>query len=368
VAGAGGGLARRGERIVPLTILLVAYPLALVAPGCVGGAEEIVRLIDDGIHAAGHHAIVVAREGSRVSGTLVPVPAIEPPYDDGARQRASESAGRAIEYVLSRWAVDVVHFHGIDFPSYLPAGDARMVATLHLPIEWYPAAVLHAVSPRVRFVCVSQSQQLSADAAALQSEVIENGVDIADPPIWRKGSYVVAMGRICPEKAFHEAIDAARLAGVDLLLAGCAFPFEEHQRYFDEAIRPRLDGRRRFVGPANGAAKRRLLACARCVLVTSRAPETSSLVAMEALTLGTPVIAFPSGALPEIVEHGRTGFIARTVEEMAAAIHSIDLIQPDDCRRSAARFSAARMCSEYLRLYQRNPSSRSASPSHSTRR
>jgi glycosyltransferase involved in cell wall biosynthesis len=346
---------------VPLTIALVAYPLALVAPGCVGGAEEVVRLIDEGVHAAGHHGIVIAQEGSRVAGTLVPTPAVAAPYDSRAREHAAESARRAIEYVIDRWAVDVVHFHGIDFPSCVPACAARIIATLHLPIDWYPAAALRALSHRVQFVCVSHSQHRSAETAGVHAEVIENGVEISPLSIDRKARYVVAMGRICPEKSFHEAIDAARLADVDLLLAGRAFPFEEHQRYFQETIRPRLDGRRRFVGPVNMAEKRRLLARARCLLVTSRAAETSSLVAMEALALGTPVIAFASGALPEIVEHGRTGFIVRDAAEMAAAIYAVDSIRPEDCRHAAeTRFAADRMRAEYLRLYERLSAGKSA--------
>ena len=100
---------------MPLTVVLAAYPLALVAPGCIGGAEEIVRLIDAGLHAAGHHAIVIAQEGSRVTGTLVPTPAVDAPYDARARAHASESVRRALDYVTNRWAVDVVHFR-LDAP------------------------------------------------------------------------------------------------------------------------------------------------------------------------------------------------------------------------------------------------------------
>jgi glycosyltransferase involved in cell wall biosynthesis len=168
-----------------------------------------------------------------------------------------------------------------------------------------------------------------------------------------KRRFAVALGRICPEKGFHVALDAARRAGVPLLLAGQTFPYEAHETYFAREIAPRLDASRRFIGPIGPARKRRLLSAAQCLLLPSLAPETSSLVAMEALACGTPVIAFPSGALPEIVEHGRTGFIVRDEQEMAEAIHQATTIEPEVCRAAArARFSLERTVERYFALYR----------------
>ncbi len=131
------------------------------------------------------------------------------------------------------------------------------------------------------------------------------------------------------------------------------FPYAEHRAYFDDCIRPLLDDRRRYLGPLGFIRKRRLLGAASCVLVPSLCPETSSLTAMEALACGTPVIAFATGALPETVEHGRTGFLVETMEEMAAAIRDIGAIDRTVCRRTASeRFSAQRMTDAYLTLYR----------------
>lgn len=111
-----------------------------------------------------------------------------------------------------------------------------------------------------------------------------------------------------------------------------------------------------FIGPVAGKAKRQLLAEARCLLVPSTVPETSSLVAMEALASGTPVMAFRSGALPEIVEHGVTGWIVDDVAGLAEVIGRAREIDPAICRRAACeRFPVERTTAAYLDLYHRLP-------------
>src|SRR5947199_196824 len=137
-------------------------------------------------------------------------------------------------------------------------------------------------------------------------------------------------------------------------LAGELFPYPSHEEYYRDEIKPRLNRKRRFVGPVGFEKKRRLLCQARCLLVPSLVAETSSLVAMEALACGTPVVAFPSGALSEIVEHGRTGFLVKDTQEMADAIRKLDLLRPEHCRAAARqRFSSEAMVREYFSVYRR---------------
>jgi glycosyltransferase involved in cell wall biosynthesis len=172
-------------------------------------------------------------------------------------------------------------------------------------------------------------------------------------PIGKKEEYVAALGRICPEKGFHVALDAATQAGLALRLAGEVFGYAAHEQYWKKEIEPRLKAPHRFVGALAWREKRDLLARARCLLVTSLVDETSSLVAMEALACGTPVVALRRGALSEIVNHGRTGFLVDTVEQLPSAIHAARDLSSEDCRRDAERlFSADRMTSRYLSLYR----------------
>ena len=185
---------------------------------------------------------------------------------------------------------------------------------------------------------------------------VRNGVPVDALGVARhaRRSFALVLGRICPEKGQHFALDAARAAGVPLLLGGEVYPYAAHEAYFAREVVPRLDRLRRFLGPVGFARKRRLLAAARCVLVPSTAPETSSLVAMEAAACGTPVVAFASGALPEVVEHGRTGFLVPDAAGMAEAIGRVGALDPSRIRRVAReRFSEARMAGEYLALLRR---------------
>ena len=334
-----------------LAVLSVAYPFAPVSPDPVGGAEQVLACLDRALVERGHRSIVIAAEGSSVAGELVPVPQVKDLIGPEQKARTHAAVRERIASVLSREGVDVVHLHGIDFAEYLPPPGPPVLVTLHLPLDWYPEAALRPERPRTFLHPVSASQAASAPSGTALGGPIENGVR-SIPGATRKRGFALALGRICPEKGLEDALDACRRAEVPLLIAGAVFPYPEHEAHFRERIAPRLDRRRRWIGPVAGAAKDRLLAQARCVLIPSRARETSSLVAMEALAAGTPVIAYRTGALPDIVEHGRTGFVVEDVAGLADALGAVSRIKPDLCRlRARERFSADRMSRAYLSRY-----------------
>lgn len=338
-----------------LTVVSVAFGFAPVRPDAPGGAEQVLSQIDDALVEAGARSVVIAQEGSRVAGELIPIPACEGDGDLGRTDEVHKAIRARIAEVVGRGEADVIHLHGLDFADVLPPPGPPAVVTVHLPLDWYPPGALTANRPRTVLTPVSRDQAARAPEGLALGEPIPNGVDTElFAPEGEREDYALVLGRVCPEKGFHHALDAARLADVPLIAAGRVFPYAAHQEHFEREVRPRLDAKRRFVGEVQGARKRRLLARARCVLIPSTAPETSSLVAMEALASGTPVIAFRSGALPEIVESGKTGFLVDSVEAMARAIKRVGEIDPADCRRAALdRFPLTRTTSAYLDLYRK---------------
>jgi glycosyltransferase involved in cell wall biosynthesis len=337
----------------PLTVLNVAFPFATVGSDAVGGAEQVLSALDASLVAAGHRSIVMAKEGSQIAGELVSIPLPPGLIDDGMRNEAYARFRRALDRALDRWPIDLVHMHGIDFHRYLPPPGVPVLVTAHLPPAWYEAEALAPNRPGTWLHGVSASQHHAFPANARLLPPIDNGVsNELLAARHTKRAFALCLGRICPEKGFHLAIEAARKVSRQLLLAGTVFPYEAHERYFREQIAPKLDSQRRWIGPIGFARKRRLLTAARCLLVPSLVSETSSLVAMEALACGTAVVAFPSGALAEIIEQGRTGFLVADATEMAEAIEATAGLDPEVCRAEAReRFAIGRMIAAYLERY-----------------
>ncbi len=344
-----------------LKVLSVAFPFASVGPHAVGGAEQVLSRIDRALVAAGHTSIVVACEGSETAGELFsfPLPTNGTlSWED--RLRSTRNVQTAIDRALAAHCVDLIHLHGLHLEAYSLPADVPVLISLHLPAACYPPRVWSRYAGRALFCCASESHRCSLPAEIRNCAIIEDGVPL--PPVesrWPKGDFALVLGRICSEKNAHEAFDAGSRAGLRVLLAGEVLPFPEHQQYFRDHIEPRVRSVERgrpqhaFLGRLQEPQKQALLARAKCLLHPTLAPETSSLVAMEALAAGTPVIAYRSGAIPEIVEDGVTGFLVDNVEQMAEALRRVHLISSDACRAAAQRrFSASRMIRGYFDLYE----------------
>jgi glycosyltransferase involved in cell wall biosynthesis len=157
---------------------------------------------------------------------------------------------------------------------------------------------------------------------------------------------------MCPEKGIPAAIGAARLAGIPLQIAAkMSEPAEI--LYFDRVVRPLLGGDIQYIGEVASKAKLALLGNATCLLNPIAWPEPFGMVMLESLACGTPVVTTPMGAAPEIVDHGRTGFICSDEKSLASALKAVGSLSREACREVArTRFSSDRMVARHVRVYE----------------
>jgi glycosyltransferase involved in cell wall biosynthesis len=335
-----------------LRILSIAYPFSTVGSDSVGGAEQILYRLDEALVRSGHKSFVVAPAGSRVAGVLIRTPSTCCEITSQVRAKTYAELRAVMTEAVTQFVPNLIHMHGVDFYEYLPVDDRPVLVTLHLPVSLYPSWIFQLPRAHTYLHCVSDSQNRTCPQSNRILPPVANGVPLLLDRPAPKSDYAVCLGRIAPEKNVHTALEAARKAGAPCILAGKVFQYREHQEYFASQVEPLFDQTRRFIGAVDEPAKWRLLQGARCLLQPSLAAETSSLVAMEALACGTPVIAFPSGALPEIIEDRKTGFIVQSADEMAVAISKLDGLHAEDCLQAArSRFSLDRMTRDYLKLY-----------------
>ena len=310
--------------------------------------------IDRALVAAGHRSIVVACRGSDIAGEWIDSGVDPQAALDEERSAAQEATRRLVADAARR--VDLLHLHGLDFDAVLPTDGPPALVTLHLPASWYSSGIWTLRRPRTWLHGVSASQSATFPPSSAVLSPIENGVPVQSlqSTSHARRRFALTLGRVCAEKGQHLALQAAHRADMPLLIGGAVFGYDAHRSYYEREVEPLLDRRRRFLGPLSFGRKRRLLNAARCLLVASEVAETSSLVAMEAVACGTPVIALRAGALPDIVEHGKTGFLVRDVGEMADRTRDVGDLDPDDCRRLAReRFTIERMTDAYLARYRR---------------
>jgi glycosyltransferase involved in cell wall biosynthesis len=352
-------------------VLYVAYPLLTVSDESAGGAEQVLWTLEHEIaqRRTGQMDVlttVAASAGSRVSGELFSTgePCSQP---DDYERRLVEHEDRVVEFVQSRTragnAFDLIHDMSGSFWRRAAQIDTPVLATLHLPRSFYPAQSFENLAPNVSFSCVSRSQSRSFTDLETMLDVVPNGIAVENfgpdiegsaeqNPSERQG--LLWLGRICEEKAPHLALEIAERAGLPIIIAGQVYPFSYHQQYFAREVAPRLQqmAHATFISAPSFATKRRLLCEAEALLITSLADETSSLVAMEAATSGTPVIAFRRGALPEVVREGVTGFVVDDIASAVEACGRIKAISNTACAAHAQEnFSSAKMADGYLSLY-----------------
>ncbi|HKO10907.1 MAG TPA: glycosyltransferase family 4 protein [Acidobacteriaceae bacterium] len=324
-----------------------------VPPKFYGGTERVVHYLTEELVRAGHDVTLYASGDSRTSARLRSV------CDSALRLgRPKPNDPMAHHYLLAELIAqecgdyDVVHFH-IDYFAFSVIRQCKMAAisTLHGRLDIPDLYPLFREFDDMRLVSISDAQRAPMEWANWEATVYHGLPEDLHAPRLEGGEYLAFLGRISPEKRVDLAIEIARQAGMKIRIAAKIDPsdqdyYESVRHLFDE---PHVE----FLGEIGEENKGEFLGNAAALLFPVDWPEPFGLVMIEALACGTPVIAFRRGSVPEIIEHGLTGFVVDNVEEAARAARRISLIKREICRSEFEnRFSARRMCHDYLRVYR----------------
>lgn len=326
-----------------------------VPPRAYGGTERVISYLTEELVGRGHDVTLFASGDSATRARLISaIPeSIRP---DMSRPRQDWLAYHCIQMdqvaELAR-SFDVIHFHTdyLHFPLARALG-TPYITTMHGRLDFPELAALCRHFTDAPLVSISDSQRLPLPEANWVGTV-HHGLPCDSTSFTPEAqNYFVFIGRVSPEKRVDRAIEIAKRCGTPLYIGAKIDKADE--RYFNDCIKAQLrDPLIHYVGEINEQEKRELLANARALLFPIDWPEPFGLVMIEAFSCGTPVIAYPHGAVPEIIEDGVTGFIVTNQEEAVSAAQRIATIDRRRCREAfERRFTAAHMADNYLRIYQ----------------
>jgi glycosyltransferase involved in cell wall biosynthesis len=332
-----------------MRIGVLAPPWLPVPPTSYGGIEAVVDLLVRGLTQQGVEVVLWT-----VGDSSAPVPkryAVQSAVGD-MNSLPEELAHVALGYVALA-DCDLVHDHTVAGPAWsLSVGRRCVVTTCHAPMEGLLAPVYREYSWRLPVIAISHDQASRAPDVRV-ARVIHHGIDVGRyPPGTGDGEYLLFLGRMAPEKGAAEAVQVARAAGLPLKIAAKMRDAVE-QEYFASEVEPLLGDGVEYLGEVGGDDKLRLLGAARALLNPIRWPEPFGMVMIEALACGTPVVTYPHGAAPEIVDDGKTGFLCRDHAGMVEALAELDTLDRQVCRRTVVeRFSAEAMVAAHVELYE----------------
>ena len=329
-------------------------PLAeSVPPRLYGGTERIVSYLTEELVAMGHEVTLFATGDLRTSAELVAPWPRALRFDPGLKDTSIPHVLMLEEVYRRGGEFDVIHCH-LDYChfSLLNRQSTPFLTTLHGRLDLPEVAAFLGAFPDAPLVSISNNQRAFVPHANFVSTVYHGlPVNLLQPQSV-KPTYLAFLGRISPDKGPERAIRIARQTGIPLKIA--AKVDQEDRDYFSKIIRPMIDGRTvAMQGEISEAQKAEFLSGAVALLMPIDWPEPFGLVMIEAMACGTPVVAFNRGSIPEIVDHGVTGFIVEDESEAAAAIGKIHTMSREMVRSHFQnRFTARRMALDYLDVYR----------------
>jgi glycosyltransferase involved in cell wall biosynthesis len=338
-----------------MRIAQVAPLFESVPPTLYGGTERVVSWLTEELVRRGHEVTLFASGDSETSARLVPASPRALWRDAGCRETLPHHV-RLVEMVAREaHEFDVIHFHldDVHLPTVgrLPC---PAITTLHGRLNPHDHGPLFREFPRAALVSISDDQRRPVPDANWLATVyhgMPGGLHtFRDAP----GNYLAFLGRLSPEKGIEAAVEVAGRARLPLRVAAKIYP--EERTYYESVVEPlfRASPWVEFVGEVGGRAKDEFLGRAHALLFPIAWDEPFGLVMIEAMACGTPVVAYRRGSVPEVVDHGTTGFIVDGVDAAVRAVGEVRRLDRSDCRRAfERRFVVARMTDGYLEAYRK---------------
>lgn len=336
-----------------MKIAQVAPLFEAVPPKLYGGTERVIHYLTEELVRRKHEVTIFASGDSTTSAKLIPITdkslRLHPDCIDPLAHIILQ-----LEKVMSKAKeFDIIHFH-IDFLHFPFSSrcDTPCVTTLHGRLDIPDLQPVYNEFSRQRVISISNSQRLPLPQANWIGTVYHGLPANLHSLQEGNGGYLAFIGRVSPEKGVDRAIRIALECNCPLKIAAKIDKVDQH--YFEKHIAPLINHSLvEYVGEINEQEKTSFLGKAKALLFPINWSEPFGLVMIESLSCGTPVIAFKNGSVPEVIDHGVTGFIVESIPEAVQAVSNIaQLSRPVIRRVFEEKFTAERMAEDYLRLYK----------------
>jgi len=337
-----------------MRIAQVAPLYESVPPRLYGGTERVVSWLTEELVHEGHDVTLFASGDSLTNARLVPVCSRALRLDPKCVDSLAHHINLVERVMQAKDEFDIIHFH-IDYLHFGMSRRDRLpqLTTLHGRLDIPDLAPLYREFYEMPVVSISDSQRAPLPWLNWHGTV-HHGMptDTLEPGL-APGQYLAFLGRVSPEKGLDKAIDIALRAEIPLKIA--AKVDRTDREYFESHIKPRLNSDLiEFIGEISDLEKNDFFSKALAFLFPINWSEPFGIVLIESLACGVPIVAFPLGSVPEIVEDGVSGFLVNSAEEAARTLKNIDVIDRRKCREIfETRFSAKRMAQDYVSIYQR---------------
>ena len=323
-----------------------------VPPKLYGGTERVVAYLTDALIDLGHDVTLFASGDSTTRARLVSA-APEALRLKGCVDPFAYHFVQLQQVLDMAYQFDVIHFHTdyFHFPTSKQSTYTH-VTTLHGRLDLPELRPLYKSFRAMPVISISYSQRKPLPHANWAGNVYHGLPDDLYSMGNGEGGYAVFLGRFSPEKRPDRAIEIARRAGLRIKLA--AKVDKSDQDYFKTTIEPLLyQSHVDYIGEVGESEKAALLGGAKVMLFPIDWAEPFGMVMIESLACGTPVVAFGHGSVPEVLDHGKTGFIVSNVDDAVEAVRKVDTLSRATCRRVfMERFTSMRMGKDYVHLYE----------------